>query len=124
MGNQSEIGTEQSIQNCPCLCHESGQTCSMCASMEGYRGSTTNTMEMTITVGRQAFFKAHVEFMAEKLRKRMEAQWGETAEKGADAIFEAMGKQWMSMMMQEATEKELRDKLSTIFGEMQKSSAR
>jgi hypothetical protein len=118
MTNTLEHKQNRTEDACPCNCHESSQICSMCASMEGYKGSTTNTIEMAISVGRQAFFKAHVEFMAEKLKKRMDKEWGPTAEKAADAVFEAMGKQWMYMMMQEGTEVELRENLSKIFTEM------
>ena len=40
---------------------------------------------------------------------------GATVEKGTDIIFEAMGKQCMSIVMQKATKKELRDRLSKVI---------
>lgn len=40
------------------------------------------------------FFKAHLEFMAEKLKKKIEAIWGPTADKAAEALIERMGSQW------------------------------
>jgi hypothetical protein len=45
---------------------------------------------MGAVIWQKAFFKAHLEFMAEKLKKKMEAAWGPMTDKAADAVIERM----------------------------------
>jgi hypothetical protein len=65
----------------------------------------------------KAFFAAHHEAMAERMRKRIEASYGPTMDKAADAVFEAVGKVWSSMLTQSEAKKELASKLQKIFSE-------
>ena len=66
---------------CPCPCHASGSTCSVCAStegrMKGVGGGMMDPLEIGVMMWHKAFLKANIELMAEKLKKRMEARWGE-----------------------------------------------
>ena len=107
---------------CPCPCHESGSTCSMCASMEGGivgKGSS-NPVEMASLIWQKAFFKAHVELMAEKLKKKIDAAWGPVTDKAADAMIERMGDQWHAIIQQAAAEQTFREKLAKLYSEVEK----
>ncbi len=68
----------------------------------------------------KAFFKANMELMAEKLKKRMEAKWGQATDKAADALIEKMERQWIAMFQQTGAEQEFREKLAMIYTEGQK----
>ena len=109
---------------CPCPCHLSGSTCSVCAStgckMKGGMGGGINPIEIGVMMWQKAFFKANMELMAEKLKKRMEARWGAATDKAADALIEKMEKQWMAMFLQTGAEQEFREKLAKIYSEGQK----
>ena len=110
--------------DCPCPCHESGGTCSTCANagckMGGGMGGAINPIEIGVMMWQKAFFKANMELMSEKLKKRMEAKWGAATDKAADALIEKMEKQWMAMFQQTGAEQEFREKLAKIYSEGQK----
>jgi hypothetical protein len=40
----------------------------------------------------KGFFKANMELMSEKLKKRMEERWSQATDKAADALIEKMEK--------------------------------
>ena len=61
-----------------------------------------------------------MELMSEKLKKKMEARWGQATDKAADALVEKMEKQWMAMFQKTGAEKEFREKLAKIYTEGQK----
>ena len=57
-------------------------TCSVCASTEGrMKGGMTDPTEMGAIMWQKAFFKANMELMVEKLKKRMESRWGPATDK-------------------------------------------
>ena len=112
---------EESME-CPCPCHASGSTCSVCASTEGRMkggigGGMMDPLEIGVMMWHKAFLKANIELMAEKLKKRMEAKWGSVSDKAADALIEKMEKQWMAMFEKTGTEKGFRGKLAMIYTE-------
>ena len=76
--------------------------------------------EMAGTIWQKAFFKAHLEFMAEKLKKKIEAAWGPTSDKAADAMIERMGSQWSAMIQQAKAEQTFREKLTKLYSEAEK----
>jgi hypothetical protein len=65
----------------------------------------------------KAFFAAHHDALTERMRKRIEATYGQTMDKAADAVFEAVGKVWSSMLTQSEAKKDLASKLQKIFSE-------
>jgi hypothetical protein len=106
---------------CPCPCHVSGSTCSTCASTEGkMKGGMTDPIGIGAMMWQKAFFKANMELMAEKLKKKMESRWGPATDKAADALIEKMEKQWQAMFQQTGAEEEFRKKLAKIYTEGQK----
>jgi hypothetical protein len=58
--------------------------------------------------------------MAEKLKKKIEAAWGPTSDKAADAMIERMQSQWRAMVQQAAAEQTFRDKLTKLYSEGEK----
>jgi hypothetical protein len=109
---------------CPCPCDASGSTCSVCASTEGKMrggmGGVMDPVKIGVMMWHKAFFKANIEWMTEKLKKKMEARWGAATDKAADALIEKMEKQWMAMFQQTGAEQEFREKLARIYTEGQK----
>ena len=112
MGIQHEERLE-----CPCPCHASGGTCAMCASMEGGTPGkiASDPVEMASVIWQKAFFKAHLELMAEKLKKKIDAAWGPTTDRAADAMIERMQSQFRSMIQQSIAEQTFRDKLTKLY---------
>jgi hypothetical protein len=74
-------------------------------------------VQHTMMAWHKAFFAAHHEAMAERMRKRIESTYGPTMDKAADAVFEAVGKVWTSILTQSEAKKELASKLQKIFSE-------
>jgi hypothetical protein len=83
-------------------------------------GETVDPVEMGIVMWKKAFMEAMTQLQAEKLKKRIEAAWGPTMDKVADAALEAMGKQWQSMLQLSGAEQELREKIARIWSEAPK----
>ena len=109
----------EETMECPCPCHASGGACSMCASIEGgiSRKGSSDPVEMSAMIWQKAFFKAHLELMAEKLKKKIDAAWGPMTDKAADAMIERMGSQWHAMVQQTMAEQAFREKLTKLYSE-------
>ncbi|HEY7079451.1 MAG TPA: hypothetical protein VH500_07105 [Nitrososphaeraceae archaeon] len=118
------MNKEEENMECPCSCHPSGSTCSICegtgCKMRGGMGGGINPIEIGVMMWHKAFMKANLELMSEKLKKRMEAKWGSISDKAADALIEKMEKQWMAMFQQTGADQEFREKLAKIYSEGQK----
>ena len=113
----NECGSGQT--DCQCPCHTCGApTCSGCANMHGGKACP---IEMTTMMWKKAFFTAHMEVEVEKLKERIEANWGPLMDKVADAVIEAMGKQWQAMLQDAGADKELNEKVAKIFSEGRKN---
>ena len=65
----------------------------------------------------EAFHDAVHEAQVERLKKRIEANFGPTMDKVADAMFETASKVFQSMLVQSESKKELGSKLQKIFSE-------
>ncbi len=120
---EHQYGTEHGTEGCRCPCHTTGaKSCGMCAPMHGVMHGVTaaDPAEMMVIMWRKAFFKAQMELMTEKRKETLEAAMGPMADKVADAVFEAMGKTWQSMLLQTEAEAELREKLAKILSEGKK----
>jgi hypothetical protein len=112
----------EEITKFPCPCHESGSNCSMCASIEGgiSRTGSANPVDMAAAVWKEAFYKARLEAMTEKLKKKIEAAWGEFDDKAAEAMMERMESQWQAMFQQTVTEQLFHEKLTKLYTEEKK----
>lgn len=91
----------------------------MCASIEGrFAGKgPSDPVEMGALIWQKAFFKAHLELMEEKLKKKIDAAWGPMTDKAADAMIERMGSQWQAMVQQATAEQIFREKLTKLYSE-------
>jgi hypothetical protein len=116
-----EMQHEETMK-CPFPCHESGDKCSMCASIEGRISGTgsTNPLDMAAAVWQEAFYKARLEAMTEKLKKKIDAAWGEFDDKVAQAMMERMESQWQAMFQQTVTEQLFHEKLTKLYKEAKK----
>ncbi len=64
----------------------------------------------------QAMKQVHVDLLKAKIQKA----WGSKLDKAADAVLEAMGAQWESMLAQAKAKQELRGKLAALWQEGRK----
>ncbi|MGQ0638244.1 MAG: SEC-C metal-binding domain-containing protein [Nitrososphaerota archaeon] len=94
---------------CPCGSDKPYQECCGC--------QTVDPIEQTMMMWHKAFFQALHEAQVERLKKRIESGFGPIMDKSADAVFEAIGKVWNSMLTQSEAKKELASKLQKIFSE-------
>ena len=54
---------------------------------------------------------------ADLLKAKIQKAWGSKMDKAADAVIEAMGVQWQSMLAQAGAKAELKDKLAALWQE-------
>lgn len=94
---------------CACGSDKPYEQCCGCETMD--------PIQHAMMAWHKAFFAAHHEAMAERMRKRIESTYGPTMDKAADAVFEAVGKVWTSILTQSEAKKELASKLQKIFSE-------
>jgi len=98
---------------------EEDATCSCTSEMEchdcgcGTADPVKQSMEMLHRAFHDAMYQVHVE----RLKKRIDANFGPGLDKSADAMIETAGKVWQSMLMQAEGKKELESKLQKIFSE-------
>ncbi len=68
----------------------------------------------------QAFFHAMKAVQVEILKAKIQKAWGSKMEKAADAVLEAMGVKWQSMLAEAKAQGDLRAKLQALWQEGQK----
>ena len=64
-----------------------------------------------------AFCDAMHEVQVDILKKKIQGAWGPQMEKVADAVLEAMGIKWQSMLATGKAKVDLRDKIIKVFSE-------
>jgi uncharacterized membrane protein YheB (UPF0754 family) len=96
---------------CSCDCETECSDCG-CGSADPIKQS----MELLHKAFHDALYQAHVE----RLKKRIDASFGPTLDKGADAMIETAAKVWQSMLAQSEGKRELEAKLQRIFSEASK----
>lgn len=83
-------------------CKMENAECCACGSNKPYEEccgcETMDPIQHAMIGWHKAFFAAHHEAMVERMRKRIETTYGPTMDKAADAVFEAVGKVWSSML--------------------------
>jgi len=99
----------EGAENCACGSSKSYEQCCGCETMD--------PIQHAMMTWHKAFFAAHYDAMTERMRKRIETSYGPTMDKAADAVFEAVGKVWGSMLTQSEAKKDLASKLQKIFSE-------
>lgn len=69
-----------------------------------------------------SFFQALKAAQAEVLKAKIHKAWGQKMDKAADAVLEAMGVQWRSMLAQAGAKASLSERLRSLWQEERKSS--
>lgn len=64
-----------------------------------------------------AFFQAMKQTQVDVLKAKLQKAWGSKMDKAADAVIEAMGIQWQSMLAQAGAKVQLKEKLSALWQE-------
>jgi hypothetical protein len=64
-----------------------------------------------------AFFQAMKEVQVDLLKAKIQKAWGPKMDKAADAVLEAAGVKWQSMLAEAKAKTELREKLSRLWQE-------
>jgi hypothetical protein len=64
-----------------------------------------------------SFFEAMKQLQVEVLKGKMQKAWGPKMDKAADAVLEAMGVQWQSMVAQAKAKSDLRQRLTGLWQE-------
>jgi phage-related minor tail protein len=69
---------------------------------------------------KRAYMDALYQAQVERIRKRIETQYGQTLDKMADAVVESFSKMWQSKMAKIEARQELEAKLRKILSEKSK----
>ena len=116
MSGQCESGsceTDASSQEC---CPTSGKGCPC-----GTAGCSGDPIDCAAGMWSGAFFAAMKEAQVELLKAKIQKAWGAKMDKASDAVLEAMGAQWQSMLAQAQAKASLRERLQSLWQEGHKS---
>lgn len=94
----------QSSSGCPC----------------GTPGCSGEPIDCAVGMWSCAFFAAMKGVQADLLKAKIQKAWGARMDKAADAVIDAMGAQWQSMLVQAQAKTELRQRLQAIWQEGRK----
>lgn len=111
---ECKSGTCEIEEHATCSCDCSEAECSDCGC--GSVDPVKQSVELLHKAFHDALYQAHVE----RLKKRIDASFGPTIDKGADAMIETAAKVWQSMIIQSEGKKELESKLQKIISEASK----
>ena len=93
-------------------CSTSGKGCPC-----GTSGCSGDPIECGMGMWSGAFFAAMKQVQVEILKQKIQKAWGAKMDKAADAVLEAMGVHWQSMLAQSGAKTQLRQKLSGLWQE-------
>ena len=116
MGSDCSSGScETGIQGTGSACGPSSGRCGCGSSSCG-----GDPVECAISMWSCGFFRAMKEVQVDILKTKIQKAWGAKMEKAADAVVEAMGVQWQSMLAQGQAKGELRERLRGLWSEGKK----
>ncbi|MDE1766989.1 MAG: hypothetical protein KGI27_12080 [Thaumarchaeota archaeon] len=98
------------IEHATCSCSSDAE-CHDCGCGSG------DPISRVVSEWHGAFHDALHEAQVERLKKRIDANFGPTMDKIADAMFETASKVFQSMLVQSESKRELESKLQKIFSE-------
>ena len=105
--------TQETAQGC---CSTSGGGSCGCGS----QGCGGDPIEKAAAMWSCAFFEAMKQVHVDLLKSKIQKAWGSKMEKAADAVVEAMGVHWQSMLAQANAKAELRARLQNLWQEGRK----
>ncbi len=83
----------------------------------GTPGCSGDPIECATGMWSCAFFTAMKEAQVDLLKAKIQKAWGAKMDKAADAVLDAMGVQWQSMLAQAGAKAQLRQRLSSLWKE-------
>lgn len=86
----------------------------------GTSGCSGDPIDCATGMWSGAFFQAMKEVQVDLLKAKIQKAWGAKMDKAADAVLDAMGVQWRSMLAQADAKAALRARLSGLWQEGQK----
>ena len=96
-------------------CESSSGCCKACGTSCG-----GDPMACATAMWGQSFFQAMKAVQVDMLKAKIQKAWGAKMEKAADAVLEAMGVHWQSMLAQAKAKVALKERLSSLWQEGQK----
>jgi len=108
-GIQCSTTSSSSCKGCP-----PGGSCD-CPSCSGQ-----NPIDFAVIMWHKAAMAALLEVKKDRIKQRLEKSFGQTLDKGADAVVEAIKKKIQSAVLGSSSEQELRGKLASILSESTK----
>jgi hypothetical protein len=96
-------------------CSTQTGSCESKASSCGTSAKDCCPIETAIGMWNEAFCQAMRETQVEILKKKIQAGWGPQMDKAGDAVLEAMGVKWQSMLETGKSQMELREKMAKIW---------
>ncbi len=113
--NQCEYDySDEKTSRCDC----NGDNCSTnscCCKSQDHGNKCTDPITTTKYMLEKAFYTALMQVQVEKIRKKIESEWGNTLDKTTDAIMQTMTKQWQADVSKLESSKELYQELENIF---------
>lgn len=102
----------ENVQSCACGSEKPYEQCCGC--------EPADPTQISMKSWHNSFFAALNQAQVDRLRKKIESSFGPTLDKEADAVIEAVGKVWSSMITLSDAKKELAAKLQKIHSESNK----
>ena len=107
--------SDESCETGAGTCGSSGRKCPC-----GSRTCNGDPTECATSMWGCSFFQAMKELQVEILKGKLQKAWGSKMDKAADAVIEAMGVQWQSMMAQAKAKAQFRERLTSLWQESQR----
>ncbi len=112
--------SEEKTSSCDC----NGTNCSTnsccCSSQNHENKCVTDPITTTKYMLEKAFYTALMEVQVEKIKKKIESEWGDTLDRTTNAILQTMTKQWQADVSKLESSKELYHELENIFSKTHK----
>ncbi len=93
-----------------------------CAPEESSCGSSCGSSDMMMTMWHKAAMQAMIELKKDAIKIKLQAKFGDTIDKGADAVVDAIGTKMQASIQQEQAMGNLKDKLFSILAEALKKN--
>ena len=115
MAGRCESGSCETESSSQERCATSGKSCPC-----GTPGCSGDPIDCATGMWSCAFMTAMKQVHVDVLKAKIQKAWGAKMEKAADAVIEAMGVQWQSMLAQASAKAELRERLHGLWQEGKK----
>lgn len=83
----------------------------------GTSGCSGEPMDCAVGMWSCAFFQAMKAVQVDLLKAKIQKAWGSKMDKAADAVLEAMGVQWQSMLAQAQAKASVKERLASLWQE-------